>query len=141
MHNVCVGKFECILKQIRFTSLAKKSHHEATRGPPKGSYLNSLLLFTKVGYLKPIQTTEAFKSADFEPIWPELLSKHVAVLSRGRMLNICDAQCSLSICYRMLWAHERNCGRQMAERQPPFLYTQGVISHTGLKKYTNLMVN
>lgn len=42
----------------------------------------------------------------------------------------------------MLWAYERcNCGQQVAERQPPCLYTQGVISHIGLRKHTNLMVN
>lgn len=34
-----------------------------------------------------------------------------------------------------------DCGQQVAERQSPFFYMQGVISHIGLKQYTNLMVN
>lgn len=42
----------------------------------------TLLLFTKVGFLKPIQTTETLKSADLKVSQPELLSKHSAVSSR-----------------------------------------------------------
>lgn len=77
MHMLCVDKYKTIiqlvLKQTHFDNSGKK---KALMRPQEE--------------ITPIQTTDGFQICR---LW-------TIASSRDRMVNICDAQCSLSICYR-----------------------------------------
>lgn len=90
---------------IRYT-LTSLSPHEET-SPKRHSIELTLILFTKVGFLKPHADHRGFEICKVSQ--PEFLSKHSAVCQAETECWISvrdeEAKCSLSICYRMLRAH------------------------------------